>query len=92
MNIQQKDDGKTGMFFIEQDEKRVAELVYSWKDKDRIIIEHTGVEEVLKGKGAGKELVAKTVEFARKEGIKIIPVCSFAKRVFDKTDEYKDVL
>lgn len=92
MNIQQKDDGKTGMFFIEQDERRVAELVYSWKDKDRIIIEHTGVEEVLKGKGAGKELVAKTVEFARKEGIKIIPVCSFAKRIFDKTDEYKDVL
>ena len=92
MNIQQEDDGKIGMFFIEQDDKRVAKLVYSWKDKDRIIIEHTDVEEVLKGKGAGKELVAKTVEFARKEGIKIVPVCSFAKRVFDKTDEYKDVL
>ena len=92
MNIQQEDDGKIGMFFIEQDDKRVAKLVYSWKDKDRIIIEHTDVEEVLKGKGAGKELVEKTVEFARKEGIKIIPVCSFAKRVFDKTDEYKDVL
>lgn len=92
MNIQQEDDGKIGMFFIEQDDKRVAKLVYSWKDKDRIIIEHTDVEEVLKGKGAGKELVEKTVEFARKEGIKIVPVCSFAKRVFDKTDEYKDVL
>lgn len=92
MNIQQKDDGKTGMFFIEQDDKRVAELIYSWQDEDRIIIEHTGVEDVLKGKGAGKELVAETVEFARKKSIKIVPICSFAKRIFDTTEGYKDVL
>lgn len=92
MNIHQKDDGKTGMFFIEQDDKRVAELIYSWQDEDRIIIEHTGVEDVLKGKGAGKELVAETVEFARKKSIKIVPICSFAKRIFDTTEGYKDVL
>jgi uncharacterized protein len=92
MEIQQKDDGKTGMFFIEQDEEIVAELVYSWQGKDRIIIEHTEVDDVLKGKGAGKELVSKSVEFAREKGIKIVPVCSFAKGVFDKTKEFQDVL
>ena len=92
MEIQQKDDGKTGMFFIEQDGKNVAELVYSWRGKDRIVIEHTGVEDVLKGKGAGKDLVAKSVEFAREKGIKIIPICSFAKSIFEKTEEYEDVL
>jgi uncharacterized protein len=46
----------------------------------------------LKGKGAGKELVSKSVEFAREKGIKIVPVCSFAKGVFDKTKEFQDVL
>lgn len=92
MNIQQKDDGKTGLFFIEQDDKKVAELVYSWKGNDRIIIEHTEVDDALKGKGAGKELMAKTVEFAREKGIKIIPVCSFAKHIFEETKQYEDVL
>jgi uncharacterized protein len=92
MEIQQKDDGRTGMFFIEQDDEIVAELVYSWKGKDRIIIEHTEVDEILKGKGAGKELVSKSVEFAREKGIKIVPLCPFAKSVFDKTKEFQDVL
>jgi uncharacterized protein len=92
MEIQQRDEGKTGIFFIEQDDEIVAELVYSWRGKDRIIIEHTEVDDVLKGKGAGKELVSKSVEFAREKSIKIVPVCSFAKGVFDKTKEFQDVL
>jgi uncharacterized protein len=92
MEIQQKDNGTTGMFFIEQEGKKVAELVYSWRDKDTIIIEHTGVEDVLKGKGAGKELVTRAVEFAREKGIKIVPVCSFARSIFAKTKEFEDVL
>jgi uncharacterized protein len=92
MEIQQKNNAKTGMFFIEQEGEKVAELVYSWKGNDKLIIEHTGVDDILKGKGAGKELVAKTVEFAREKGIKIVPVCSFAKSVFAKTKEYEDVL
>ena len=33
MNIQQEDDGKIGMFFIEQDDKRVAKLVIFGKTK-----------------------------------------------------------
>jgi uncharacterized protein len=92
MVIQQKDDGKTGMFFIEHDDEIVAEMVYSWRGKDRIIIEHTGVDDGLKGKGAGKQLVAKSVEFAREKGIKIVPLCPFAKSVIDKTKEFQDVL
>jgi uncharacterized protein len=92
MEIQQRDEGKTGIFFIEQDDEIVAELVYSWRGKDRIIIEHTEVDDVLKGKGAGKELVSKSVEFAREKSIKIVPVCSFTKSVIDKTKEFQDVL
>jgi uncharacterized protein len=92
MEIQQEDNGLEGMFFVEQDDEQVAELVYSWRNKKTIVIEHTGVQDVLKGKGAGKELVKKAVEFAREKGIKIIPVCSFARSIFAKTKEYEDVL
>ena len=92
MEIQHRDNNKTGMFFLEKEGKKVAELIYTWSGNDRIIIEHTQVDDILKGKGLGKELVTKTVEFAREKGIKIVPICSFAKSVFDRTKAYEDVL
>lgn len=92
MIVQQDDNGQKGMFYIEQENLIVAEMTYVWAGKDRIIIDHTEVAEVLKGKGAGKQMVAKAVEFARAKEIKIIPLCPFAKSVFDKVNEFKDVL
>jgi predicted GNAT family acetyltransferase len=37
-------------------------------------------------------MVAKAVDYARENGIKIIPLCPFAKRVFDKEPGYGDVI
>lgn len=92
MEILQKDDGSKGMFYIEQSGKSVAQMTYVWAGDDRIIIDHTEVDDALKGQGVGKQMVAKAVEFARSKGIKIIPLCVFAKSVFDKEKEYRDVL
>ncbi|MFO7672494.1 MAG: GNAT family N-acetyltransferase, partial [Lutibacter sp.] len=47
--------------------------------KTGIIIDHTQVDEKLKGQGAGKKLVIKAIEFAREKHLKIIPICTFAK-------------
>ncbi|MEY1538232.1 GNAT family N-acetyltransferase, partial [Providencia rettgeri] len=38
-----------------------------------------------------KLLVAKVVERMRNEGRKIIPLCPFAKAIFDRTPEYSDI-
>lgn len=92
MEIQQKNNAETGVFFIEQEGKKVAKMIYIWAGNDRIIIEHTEVDDALKGQGVGKKLVAKSVEFAREKGLKIIPICSFAKSIFNKTKAYEDVL
>lgn len=92
MDVKQKNDSKKGMFYIEQDGKIVAEMTYVWAGTEKIIINHTEVNEILKGQGAGKQMLSKAVEFARGKGLKIIPLCPFAKSVFDKTPEYGDVL
>lgn len=92
MEIQHKDDGKKGAFFVKPENKILAEMTYVWAGTDRIIIDHTEVSETLKGKGIGKQMVAKAVAFAREKAIKIIPLCPFAKSVFDKSTEFKDVL
>ena len=92
MKIQQEDNGKKGVFFIEENGEVVAEMTYVWSGEDKIIIDHTEVSEKLGGKGIGKQLVNRAVEMAREKQIKILSLCPFANKVFDKTEDYKDVL
>ena len=92
MEILHNDDGDKGQFYIEQNGLVLAKMTYVWVGNDRIIIDHTEVNEALKGIGAGKQMVSKSVEFAREKSIHIIPLCPFAKSVFDKVPEFKDVL
>ncbi len=92
MDVQHKDDGKYGLFFIEIDGIILAEMTYAWSGDKKIIIDHTEVDSSLSGKGAGKQLVAKAVDFARGKKIKILPLCPFAKAVIDKVEDYQDVL
>lgn len=92
MDIKQSDDGSKGSFFVEVDGKKAGETTYVWAGADKIIIDHTEVGEVLKGRNAGKQLVTKAVEFARQKNIKIIPLCPFAAALFRKTPDFKDVL
>jgi uncharacterized protein len=92
MLIQHKEGGNHGMFFIEDDGDVVAEIVYARGGDNIIIIEHTEVDKSLQGHNIGYELVHKTVEHARMQGLKISPVCPFARAVFEKRADFKDVL
>ena len=92
MEILHKDDSKKGMFYIEQNQQIVAKMTYVWAGETKIIIDHTEVDDTLAGKGVGKQMVEKAVIFAREKSIKIMPLCPFAKSVFDKVKEFNDVL
>jgi len=92
MDIKLELTDNKGAFFIEENGKRIAEMTFSKAGNTRIIIDHTEVSDVLRGKGAGKQLVSAVVDYARKNNIKIIPLCPFAKSVFDKVKEFQDVL
>lgn len=83
---------KNGAFYIEVEGKQEALMTFVFAGEDKIIIDHTEVNPGNNGKGFGKKMVTKSVEFAREKGIKIIPLCPFAKSVFDKTPEFRDVL
>lgn len=91
MEIKQRENGSKGAFYIEVDGKQEAEMTYSVAGTGRIIIDHTEVSDKLRGKNAGKQLVAAAVEHARKNKLKILPLCPFARAVFERTREYDDV-
>ena len=92
MIIQHKEGANRGLFYVEDDGDVVAEIVYARSSDNTLIIEHTEVDEALKGHNVGFELVHKVVDFARTHGLKVSPVCPFAKAVFDKRADFKDVL
>jgi uncharacterized protein len=83
--------GHKGAFAWLRDGERLAEMSYTVAGS-RIIIDHTDVDDRLRGQGAGKKLVAAAVEWARKENARLMPLCPFARSVFDKTPDYSDVL
>lgn len=92
MEIKHKEEGQRGKFYVEIDGEELAEMTYAWQGKDRFFIDHTEVSEVLAGKRIGKQLVMKAVEMAREKNVKIVPLCSFAKKVLHSSDEFLDVL
>lgn len=77
---------------MESDGRQLAEMTYVWAGEERIIIDHTEVSDELRGKGVGKQLVAAAVDFARARSIHIVPLCPFAKGVFRRAPEFRDVL
>jgi len=89
--LEREDNGKKGRFIIYEDEKFAGEMTYTWAGTGKFIIDHTGVEEGFNGKGYGRQMVMEAVEFARKEEVKILPLCPYAKRVFDKNSDLQDV-
>ena len=92
MLIQHRQKENKGMFYIEEDGAILAEMTYTNPDAGHMIIEHTEVDDELKGQNVGYSLVTHAVEYARVHNQKIIPVCSFAKAVFDKKPDLQDVI
>nr|WP_235832349.1 GNAT family N-acetyltransferase [Flavobacterium zhairuonense] len=92
MEIQQINDTRRGYFEAIEDGKEAGKMTYTWAGDSKFIIDHTEVSPDFNGKGVGKKLVMASVEYARANNLKIIPLCPFAKSVFDKVPEIHDVL
>ncbi|WP_291144753.1 GNAT family N-acetyltransferase [Flavobacterium sp. UBA7680] len=92
MEIQQINDTKKGYFEAVEDGKEAGKMTYTWAGDSKFIIDHTEVSPDFNGKGVGKKLVMAAVEYARVNDVKIIPLCPFAKSVFNKVEEIRDVL
>jgi predicted GNAT family acetyltransferase len=89
--IRHERSGHKGEFVWLRDGERLAKMTYTVAGT-RIIIDHTDMDERLRGTGVGKKLVAAAVEWARAENVRLMPLCPFARSVFDKMPEYSDVL
>ncbi len=92
MQVQHRDDNHKGAFYIEIDGEELAAMEYSRAGDNMLIISHTEVSDALRGQGAGMKMLLTLADYARGNNIKVIPLCPFAKSVFDKREDLRDVL
>lgn len=86
-----EDDGSRGRYVMRADGAE-ALLTFARVGKTQLIIDHTEVPVALRGQGIGAKLVERAVEDARREGVKVVPMCPFARAQFERNPEWADVL
>ncbi len=92
MEVKHKRVDNRGKFYAENDGHEVGKMTYVFAGDTKFIIDHTEVDESYKGKGVGVKLVEAAVDYARTNNFKILPLCPFAKSVFDKRQDLSEVL
>jgi len=90
MDIVREHGDSKGRYVVEVN-RAEAELTYSILSPTRIIADHTGVPDALRGTGTGLKLVERLVQDARAEGVKVIALCPFVKAQARKHPEWSDV-
>ncbi|MBW9309969.1 N-acetyltransferase [Escherichia coli] len=83
-------EGHNKFYINDEQGKQIAEIVFVPTGENLAIIEHTDVDESLKGQGLVNSWLRKSWKNASGKR-KIIPLCPFAKHEFDKTREYDDI-
>lgn len=92
IEIKQIASGTKGYFGAFDDNKEAGRMSYTFAGETKMILDHTEVNEAYRGKNIGKRILMEVVEYARQNKIKIIPLCPFAKSIFEKVESIRDVL
>lgn len=92
IEISHEESGDRGAFYVETAAGRLASLTYRRSSPQTVVLEHTEVSKALAGQGVGRRLVEAAVAWARRTGTKFVPVCTYAKSVFERDPGLRDVL
>ena len=81
-----------GMFYSGDKVYPDAHIDFSNAGDGTISADSTEVKPELSGQGLAKELVLTLINYAEKENLKIIPVCSYVVAFFKKNVAYHPIL
>lgn len=74
---------ESNRIYIENDEKVIAEITYLIED-NKAIINHTFVDDSLRGQGIAGQLVERAVNKIREEGYQVAATCPYAVKWLEK--------
>ena len=88
----QMTNGSEGTFYLGGNGLIAAKVYFSVNPLGHYVLEHTETHPSFKGQGKGEQLMQDIVMLARSEEKSIVLNCSFAKHIFEKHPEWRDVL
>lgn len=75
-----------------EDGKDLGYISWERDDDGDMHLMHTVVSEELRGQGAAMKLLTKAVEYAKENGKKVVPVCSYAVNRIEEVPGAKEIL
>src|SRR5688572_26337669 len=85
------DEKGHGHFYIPDGEEQIGQMEIS-VSKDHMTVYHTEVLPKAEGKGLAKKLLITMVDYARKNNLKVVPLCPYVHAQFKRhPEEYADV-
>ena len=89
--VKHEEHGNSGVFFVEKDGARIAEMTYQRLGESRVVIDHTFVDPSLRGKGVARQLLDAAVAWARSTRTKLSATCSYVVLQFPRDKSLADV-
>jgi len=91
LDIAHEEHANRGAFFVAREDIRLAEMTYSRANERLIIVDHTEVDEQLRGLGVARRLLDALVAWARKTQTRVAATCPYAKGQFEKDPSIQDI-
>lgn len=86
-----EEEADGGVFYLDRDGGRVAEMTYQRLGEQRILIDHTFVAPALRGQRVARSLLDAAVAWARHTDTKISASCSYVVAEFARDKSLTDV-
>lgn len=87
-----RDDPTNNRFVAKDGDRIVGEIVYRVIREDRLLLDHTEVDDAYEGQGVGSQLAEYALEDVRSSGRMIVPDCPFVAGYLERHPEYRDVV
>jgi predicted GNAT family acetyltransferase len=84
--------GRNRFYIGESEDQILAEVVFYPINDSVINLEHTFVSPDIREKGLARKMVDTVVQYAREQGMKVLPTCPYAKKVMTSDSQYQDIL
>lgn len=82
-----------GIFYIgDNKDHPYTKVTYYYLHDDVIVANQTVSREEFRGQGLARKVVTALIDWARNEGMKILPECPYASKVMHENSQYSDLI
>ncbi|MFE1166461.1 GNAT family N-acetyltransferase [Nocardiopsis sp. NPDC058789] len=92
MELSVVDVPERSRYEVSADGRVVGFSAYHLISEGVLALPHVEVESAVEGRGVASELMRRSLDEIRERGLRIVPVCPFARAFLERNPEYADLV